>query len=294
VDAEGTELMRTTDETLTGGLIDSPDVEIMRDDLTQLIYERTDGNVEYLFDDTITALDEDADGVTVSFENRESRRFDLVIGADGMHSAVRALAFGPEADYVHELGTYLSIFSMPNFLELDHWEIFHRDETRMAGYFSTRGNAEARGMLGFQSGSLDFDRRDTDQQKQLIADQFADFGWETPRLLKEMWGAPDFYFDVMSQVRMPSWSAGRVTLVGDAGYCPSPLTGQGTSLALVGAYVLAAALTGVDHVAAFEAYEEKMREFVTLNQDLLGSHDGPIPAEEVQKAATAIRLPDMR
>nr|WP_163571719.1 FAD-dependent monooxygenase [Fodinicola feengrottensis] len=131
VDADGTEVMRSTEATLTGGVIDNPDVEIMRDDLTGLLYRQTKDTVEYVFDDTITALVEDDNGVTVTFEYTPARRFDLVIGADGLHSAVRALTFGPEKDFLTDLGTYLSVFSTPNFLGLEHWETFHRDGEKM-------------------------------------------------------------------------------------------------------------------------------------------------------------------
>ncbi len=119
-----------------------------------------------------------------------------------------------------------------------------------------------------------------------------DTGWETQRLLKAMWAAPDFYFDMMSQVKMDSWSNGRVSLVGDAGYAASPLSGQGTSLALVGAYVLAAELkaAGGDHQAGFAAYESKLRYFVEQNQGLVSAADGPPAPEVLAAAATSLTL----
>ncbi|GAA1685568.1 FAD-binding protein [Fodinicola feengrottensis] len=292
VDADGTEVMRSTEATLTGGVIDNPDVEIMRDDLTGLLYRQTKDTVEYVFDDTITALVEDDNGVTVTFEYTPARRFDLVIGADGLHSAVRALTFGPEKDFLTDLGTYLSVFSTPNFLGLEHWETFHRDGEKMVGYYTARQNSEARGMFGFRSEPVAYDRRDTRQQMQLVEDTFVDTGWETQRLLKAMWAAPDFYFDMMSQVKMDSWSNGRVSLVGDAGYAASPLSGQGTSLALVGAYVLAAELkaAGGDHQAGFAAYESKLRYFVEQNQGLVSAADGPPAPEVLAAAATSLTL----
>jgi 2-polyprenyl-6-methoxyphenol hydroxylase-like FAD-dependent oxidoreductase len=292
VDADGTEVMRSTEETLTGGVIDNPDVEIMRDDLTGLLYQLTEDHVDYLFNDTITALDQDEDGVSVTFENAPARRFDLVIGADGLHSAVRALTFGPEKDFLNDLGTYLCVFSTPNFLGLENWETFHRDGDAMVGYYTAKQNTEARGMFGFRSGPLPYDRRDIQQQMQLIADTFVNTGWETQRLLKAMWAAPDFYFDSMSQVKMESWSNGRISLVGDAGYAASPLSGQGTSLALVGAYVLAAELkaAGGDHETGFTAYESKLRHFVQQNQGLVTGADGPVAPEILAAAANAITL----
>jgi 2-polyprenyl-6-methoxyphenol hydroxylase-like FAD-dependent oxidoreductase len=270
VDGDGRELARLTDLTLTGGLVDGPDVELMRDDLVELLYRATREETEYLFDDSIAALRDESDGVYVDFESGVSRRFDLVIGADGLHSRVRALAFGPESEYLHHLGTYLSVFSAPNLLDLDHWQLFHLAEGRMVATYSARHNAESRIMFGFQSEQLGVDHRDVEAQRMLLADTFAGVGWRTQEFLAAMWRSRDFYLDSMSQVRMRRWSAGRVALVGDAGYGPSPLSGQGTSLALVGAYVLAGevARSGGDHARGFEGYQRILAEYVRLNQEL--------------------------
>jgi 2-polyprenyl-6-methoxyphenol hydroxylase-like FAD-dependent oxidoreductase len=141
---------------------------------------------------------------------------------------------------------------------------------------------------------LDFDHRDLDQQRKLVADVFAGDGWETPRLLKAMWEAPDFYFDSMSQVRMERWWRGRTALVGDAAFCGSPLSGQSTSAALVGAYVLAGELkvASGDHRIAFPSYQNRIQEYVTRNQDLAAANAEERPAPEaVAAAANAIELP---
>lgn len=283
VDADGTELMSTTEMSLTGGPTDSPDVEILRDDLSEILLAATP-DVEYVYGDSITAIDQTADGVAVTFRHGcdttspsgnaygagPTRSFDLVIGADGLHSALRTLAFGPESDYVRHLGSYLAVFSTPNFLDLDHWQVFQQTPGKMAGIYSARHNAEARVVMGYESERIEYDYRDAEQQKRLIATAFAGDRWEVPRMLELMETAPDFYFDSMSQIHLPSWSNGRVALVGDAGYCASPLSGQGTSLAMVGAYVLAGELkaAGGDHVTAFANYEAEMREFVRVNQHL--------------------------
>jgi 2-polyprenyl-6-methoxyphenol hydroxylase-like FAD-dependent oxidoreductase len=189
------------------------------------------------------------------------------------------------------------VFTAPNHLNLDHWQVFHQGPGRMAGMFSARNNTEARVILGFQSPPLELNRRDTARQKQLVADTFAGMGWETPRLLKAMWNAPDFYFDSMSQIFMDRWWSGRTVLVGDAGYCGSPMSGQGTSMAMVGAYVLAGELkaAGGDLRAALPAYEERLRGFVHRNQSLASPDmKGPPPREAMQEAANAIRLVDYR
>jgi 2-polyprenyl-6-methoxyphenol hydroxylase-like FAD-dependent oxidoreductase len=292
VDAEGTELFSTTEETLTGGRTDTFDVEIMRDDLAAMLYRLASETTEFLFGDTITALVEDADGVHVTFETAAPRTFDLVIGADGLHSKVRGLVFGEEKQHINHLGTYLSIFSIDNHLGLRDWQTMYRTDTAMAMIYNACEGTVTRAMLGFQSPVIDFDFRDTIAQRALVAERFADGGWEVPKIVKAMWEAPDFYFDSMSQITMDRWSAGRVALVGDAGYCPSPLSGQGTSVALVGAYVLAGELAKAHYSTAFAEYERIMRPFVELNQRLATDTPGEQPSwDAVVAAANGIELP---
>ena len=245
VDRDGNELSQDTESTPTGGLIASPDIELLRDDLIELLYDATKLNVEYLFDDSIAALQDDGTGgskVAVTFEQASARSFDLVIGADGLHSNVRGLVFGPEEQFIERLGTHAAIFTVPNFLDLDYWQTWHYGDSSMAGVYSARNNTEARAMLGFMDSDLRIDYRDTEAQFDELERRMADDGWVRPQLLEYMRSAPDFYFDEMSQIEMDHWSKGRVALVGDAGYCCSPLSGQGTSVALLGAYVLAGEL----------------------------------------------------
>jgi len=253
----------------TVGFREPTDVEILRGDLARILLAVTEG-VEYLYGDSITSLTEDGHGVAVTFERSLPRRFDLVIGADGLHSVVRALAFGPEERFLRSLGHHIAIFSVPNLLELDRWETIQAEQGRSLNVYSTRQDTEAKASFLFASPDLAYGRRDTARQQQILAEVFAPHGWIAPRLLDAMPSAPDFYFDGLSVVEMDSWSSGRVALVGDAAYCPSPASGQGTSLALVGAYVLAGELAaaGGDHKSAFAAYEHRMRHFVAVNQKL--------------------------
>ncbi|MCX5377355.1 FAD-dependent monooxygenase [Streptomyces sp. NBC_00091] len=254
----------------TFGGREGEDAEILRGDLGRILYDLTKGEVEYLFDNSVVSLEEGPDGVEVLLESGERRVFDLVVGADGLHSHTRALAFGPEERFVHDLGYYVSIYSVPNHLDLDRWELTYVSPNRTALTYSTAKDTGAKAMFLFASGPLEYDRRDPVAQKRLLAEAYAGEGWEVPRLLEAVGDAPDFYFDSLSQVRMDRWSKGRTVLVGDAAYCASPASGQGTSLALVGGYVLAgelaAALGGYE--AAFVAYESAMRPFVEANQKL--------------------------
>ncbi|GIH62439.1 FAD-dependent monooxygenase [Microbispora siamensis] len=268
VDARGRQI-GTMSAQLFGGR-EGDDVEIMRGDLTRLLHAATGDGVEYVFDDSVTALRETPDGVHVTFANGSPRTFDLVVGADGLHSTVRGLAFGEESRFVHDLGHYISIFTVPNHLHLDRTEMMHPAPGRSAGMYSTGRGEDAKAMFLFSSPPLEYDRRDPAQQKKLLADVFSGQGWEVPRILDAMGDAPDFYLDSISQVRMDRWSSGRVALVGDAAYAASPASGQGTSLALVGAYVLAGCLAEAvgDHAAGFAAYEREMRHFVEENQKL--------------------------
>ncbi|MEV6910571.1 FAD-dependent monooxygenase [Amycolatopsis sp. NPDC051071] len=268
VNGSGKTLVKVTEHTLTGGLTDSEDVEILRDDLTRVLSSAAQEGVEYVYGDWITGISQDSGEARVTFAHGEARDFDFVVGADGQHSVVRSLVFGAEKQFSHHMDTYLAVFTVPNFLKLDHWQTFHLAPGTLAGVYSARGNSEARAMLGFQSPELDFDRHDLEQQRKLLADRFLGQGWEVPRLLRET-ASRELYFDSMTQIRMDRFTEGRVALVGDAGYGPSPLSGQGTSLAIVGAYVLAGSLAvRDDHRAAFGAYEEEMRSFVQQNQAL--------------------------
>jgi 2-polyprenyl-6-methoxyphenol hydroxylase-like FAD-dependent oxidoreductase len=265
------------------------EIEILRGDLSRLLYDATLPDTEYLFDDTITGLDQDHDGVTVTFEKAAPRRFGLVVGADGLHSVVRALAFGCEPDYVRPLNLYTAWFTVTEEIDLDGWfQMYNAPGGLVASARPGRLTGEIKAGLSFRSAPVTYDRRDTAAQQDLVARRFAGAGWEVPRLLRAMRAAPDFFFDSMGQVRLGHWSRGRVVLLGDAGYCPTPLTGLGTSLALVGAYVLAGELAaaGGDHHIAFRNYDQVMRPYVSQAQRLPpGGASGYAPS-----SALAIRL----
>jgi 2-polyprenyl-6-methoxyphenol hydroxylase-like FAD-dependent oxidoreductase len=259
----------------SGGAI--AEVEILRGDLVRILHEAAGGGVEYVFDDSIGAISQHEDGVEIAFEHEGPRKFDLVVGADGLHSNVRRLAFGDEPEFVRDLGAYVSIFTAPDTLDLDGWELIHNSPPgKTAGIYPVQNNGSVKAMFYFASPPLDYERRDVVRQKELLAEAFSGVGWEVPRLLEAMWDAPDFYFDRVGQVRMDGWSSGRAVLVGDAAYGPSPMSGMGTSLALVGAYVLAGELASArgDHRAAFVHYESEMRNYVRRGQEQVKGASG--------------------
>ncbi|MFI5718698.1 FAD-dependent monooxygenase [Nocardia sp. NPDC051750] len=259
------------------------ELAIRRTDLARILYSSSRDDVDYIFGDSITAIEQDGEGIGVEFDNGRSERFDLLIGADGVRSAVRRLVFGPEERYIRDLGCYVSLFSTDTTLDHDGWQLMYTmpggdgRPGRTAGIYPQ--SEPGRALAGFflRSDPLSYDRGDIDAQKRVVVRAFDGDGWEIPRMLSAIWDAPDFYFDRVVQVQMDSWSRQRAVLLGDAAYCASPMSGIGTSLALVGAYILAGelAVAAGDHLLAYPAYERKMRRFVRAAQEFArGAGDG--------------------
>lgn len=239
------------------GVISDRHIEIMRDDLSEIYFRAGRDDVEYLFGDTITSISPDGD---VTFEHHPPRRFDVVVGADGLHSGVRRLVFG---DNVSEnfLAGYLSVVSVPKSLARDGEMTSFLKPGHMAAVYTADHLEDARAVFIFRpSRPLDYDHRDVERQKAQLRAAFEHIAPEVDRWLDEVPRTPAFYFDAITQLEMTTWSRGRVTLVGDAGYCPGPAVGGSTSLAVYGAYVLAAEMVraGEDYPAAFDAYERTM------------------------------------
>ncbi|MFI6299312.1 FAD-dependent monooxygenase [Nonomuraea sp. NPDC050790] len=291
LDADGGQVASVHPHSVSGGVA-GHDLEVRRGDLTEALYSVVRDDVEFLFDDAIDTLDQSGHGVDVTFRGGGSRTFDMVFGAEGTHSRTREMLFGPEERFHRYLGYCFAVFTMRNTFGLAHETMMWNTPGRAAAVYAAGAGDDVHAFLNFVLPRPPFDAfPDPQAQRNLVATVFADAGWEVPGMLAAMRAADDVFFDAVSQIRMPRWSSGRVALVGDAAYAPSFLTGQGTSLALVGAYMLAASLTG-DHAEGFAAYERDTRPFVTQNQDLVGEGGAtlfPTTPEALEQRNTRLR-----
>jgi 2-polyprenyl-6-methoxyphenol hydroxylase-like FAD-dependent oxidoreductase len=255
---EGTRRPVRVDITKAVSAVSDRHVEIMRDDLSEAYYDAGRDHVEYLFGDSITAISPD---VEVTFEHAAPRRFDLVVGADGLHSNVRRLIFGEDAGHTRFLGGYLAVESVPKTLAHNGEMNGHIGAGRLAAIYTAQPLDDARALFMFRSKEeLEYHYRDALRQQELLRAAFAGMHPQVDGWLDELDRAPTFYFDSITQLQLDTWSRGRVTLVGDAGYCPGPAVGGSTSISVLGAYVLAGELAQAngDYAQAFAAYEREM------------------------------------
>ena len=267
-DQNGNEIERTTERTL-GSRYDDGDVEIFHDDLSDVLHSHIGVGSAYIFADEIVGFKEGKNEVNVTLRSGLQLWADVVVGADGVNSGLRRLAFGADAQFLRHLGFYGGIYSIPNMLHLENWQLVVRTTDRGVILYPTRNNAELRVGLYYASDEPNPASDRLEKQRDLFKQHCGDIGGPFAAAVAAIDGAEDLYASPIAQVRMERWSAGRIVLVGDAAFCPSPLTGQGTSLALVGAFVLAQELAREGDLAARLArYEHRLRGFVTANQDI--------------------------
>ena len=253
-------------------------VEVMRTDLSGILYNQTRERAEYLFGDSIKALSDDGGGVDVTLESGAERRFDLVIGADGQRSNVRNLAFGEDASFERYLGFYVAVAAIENFEPPLHTALSYSEPGRGIYLYRPTDRNEALAFFLFtQKEKLDCGPHEPARHKEILAEGMQGMGWKVPEFVAKAMGVSDLYFDAVSQIRMPFWSKGRVALLGDAAFAPSFLTGQGTQLAMTSAYILAGELKRAqgDHERAFGTYEAALRPLVEATQKQIG-HTGPL------------------
>ena len=296
LDADGNETQRTEERTFSAGRLDSDDIEIFRDDLCELLMGAMSDRVEFIYDDSIRSIDDQGARVAVTFASGLDRQFDLLIGADGIYSNVRKQCFDDESTVVAPLGVVLALFSTPNLINLIDWQLGHREGGVGYVIYPSHDKRELRIGVGFALPEPAVSRSDTEKQRRLVASQCAHLKGEFPRFIDAMKVTDQFYYNELAQIRMPSWSKGRVVLAGDAAHCASPFSGQGTSLALVGAFVLVRELVRHwDHPAqAFAACEHRMRPYVNLNQALVDlTREGPTPDDLMTEAKNGIDLGDL-
>ncbi|MFJ2773901.1 FAD-dependent monooxygenase [Streptomyces sp. NPDC087300] len=293
LDADGGTTAVLPPHVMAGGA-EGHDVEVPRGVLADILHGAVRDDVEFLFDDSIDTLTDHEHGVDVTFRGGTRRTFDVVLGADGLHSHTRGLVLGPERRFHRYLGYCFTIFTMPNTLGLSHEVLIWNTPGRAAALYAVGDSPELYAFLNFARPEPTCELlRDPEAQRDLVAATFADDGWEIPAMVAAMRGAADPFFDTVSQIHLPRWSSGRVALAGDAAHAPSFLTGQGSSLALVGAYMLARSLAAHrDHATAFAAYESDTRGFVELNQAQVGKGDAalfPTTAEALERRNTRLR-----
>jgi 2-polyprenyl-6-methoxyphenol hydroxylase-like FAD-dependent oxidoreductase len=242
---------------------------LRRSDLAASIYRALDGHVETLFGDSIAAIHEDQDGVEVSFDHASPRRFDLVIGADGLHSRVRRIAFRPESDLEFSLGCHVAAFEAEGYQPREELVFLsHNIPGRQLSRFSLRDD-KTLFLLIFRDEFLHGSEPESDAERiAALTRVFAGSGWEWPRIQARLPAAGDLYFDRVSQIHLDRWTKGRIALIGDAAACVSLLAGEGTGLAMIEAYVLAGELrqSGNDFALAFRRYEERLLPFLRRKQ----------------------------
>jgi 2-polyprenyl-6-methoxyphenol hydroxylase-like FAD-dependent oxidoreductase len=244
-------------------------ISLPRGHLAGIIYRTIENDVETVFDNSISGIEEVDGGVRVAFERGAPRDFDLVVGADGLHSSVRRLAFGPEEKFERRLGYRVATFEVEGYRPRDELiYVAHASPGRQFARIALRHDRTMFLLVFSAELMTGLEPSDLTETRTVLRDVFGDAGWESRQILEAMEGVENIYFDRVSQIRMETWSKGRVILIGDAACAVSLLAGEGTGIAITQAYVLAGELERArgDYRAAFSNYENRMRAFVEGKQ----------------------------
>ncbi|GAA4551717.1 FAD-dependent monooxygenase [Amycolatopsis samaneae] len=271
------------------------DIELPREDLMAILRQTLPEQVELRFEERVVTLVDDGDRVAVTFASGREAAYDLVVGADGAHSAVRRLVFGEEKEFTEHLGVYVAIGDVPGQTAPGTARV--TEILNLPGRFAgvARYRDKALGIFEFRSEPIDYDHHDLGAQKRILAEAFAGIeDWKVPELVKTVLADPNLYFDVLAQIIMPAWHKGRVVLIGDAAHCATPMAGRGVSLALLGAWTLTEELDrhGDDLESAFAAYEQRHRPHAAAAQEFArGGADLMVPAtwEAIEARNTRLR-----
>jgi 2-polyprenyl-6-methoxyphenol hydroxylase-like FAD-dependent oxidoreductase len=294
---------KNADDTTAGAILlknereESPsdDIEIERDKFVSIVLAELKNDVEFIFNNSITALHETDNDIQVHFKSGLQRTFHLVLGCDGTHSVVRRLWFGKEEDYAHFLEAYFSVTIVNKLLIPEKTMQMYNEPDKAIMLNAYNGKTDII-FCFFSETEIPYDYRNVAQQRNIIAEQFAGLSWRTEVLLEEVQQSKSFYFDKFCQIKMPSWTKGRVALVGDAGYCASPAAGMGASLSMTGAATLADALQkhNGDFRLAFQEYNQQLRPFIEEVQAtaVLNVKENFIPRTEeaIQKRNAQVAL----
>lgn len=247
---------------IDGGASFTSEAEILRGDLVNILYNKTKDSVKYVFGIYITAIGQNNENVKVTFSDGKEEAFDLLIAADGVRSTTRQLIFGDEPE-IKFVGLYNAWYTIPKKATDTNWARWYTAPGSRVMMIRPDNHGTMRASFSFLSKNTSYQKLSNSEQKAILKDKLSGAGWEAERLMEEIEKNDDVYFDGISQVHAPSWFDGRAGMIGDAAYCPTPLTGMGTTLAIVGAYLLAGELSLHNkHEDAFIAYEKRMRPFV--------------------------------
>lgn len=246
-------------------------LSLLRGDLVAQIYGAVESRVATVFDDSIRSLSEDGAGVNVEFDRAGAQRFDFVVGADGLHSRVRRLIFGSGAGRETYLGYCAASFTADRYPHpAENAYVAYCTPGLQVARFTLRDGRTVFFLIFAMDTAPTLDRHDIDGQKKVLRHIFGDAGWECAEILKALDRSGELYFDAVSQVRLGQWHRGRVALIGDAAFCPSLLAGQGSSFAMMSAYLLAGELMRArgDFRTAYPAYQNRFKPFIDRKQRL--------------------------